>query len=154
GEQHQAQLTMPTDTPFHQLYFAAEGLPPGIAHVQSVFGREGISEGYAIDVSLELREGGIEPRAWLFKGAEVLVLRTRHGAVVGRYAGVVIRLAERASRSSSQGIVVTLKSVLSILELYRDYRIFQDMTTQEIVQKLLEDRGLDPKAFTWRLSGS
>jgi type VI secretion system secreted protein VgrG len=146
---------MPSDTQsHHELLFFAPGLPAGAARVRRVHAREGLSVPFLAEIDLDLT--GIEgsPRSWLHGQGSLVVGRVADEAVLRRFGGVITRVRERATGGSKQLVTVTLESVLALLRLSTDYRIFQEQTTAQIVTTLLTDAGIDAAAFSFRLVGS
>jgi type VI secretion system secreted protein VgrG len=140
-------------TSLHELVFATEGLDPSLVRVRGFTVREGLSEPYALDLQIDL-EGDLEPRAWILTPASVTVVRAADGAVLRRYTGVVTRVRERAGRAMRQRIGITVESPLAPLAYGADHRIFQQMTTQDIVSQILNERGIPSDSVSFRLSGS
>ncbi|MFO0761956.1 MAG: type VI secretion system tip protein TssI/VgrG [Byssovorax sp.] len=138
----------------YEVFFTTEGLEPGDARVRRVAGHEGLSTSYAFDVELEIPGGAFDPVTWLMAPAAVLMVRTGDGTLLRRIAGYVGRVAERASRGPKQRIALTLDSPLARLRLLTDHRIFQEMTTKDIVAAILGEAGLDASLIEWRLQGS
>lgn len=146
---------MPSDTQtLHELLFLAPGLPAGAARVRRVHAREGLSVPLRVEVDVELTGVGGSPRSWLHAPGAVVVGRVSDEAVLRRFGGVITRVKERASGGSKQLVTVTLESVLALLQLSTDYRIFQEQTTEQIVTTLLTDAGVAASQFSFRLVGS
>ncbi|WP_437483317.1 type VI secretion system tip protein TssI/VgrG [Sorangium sp. So ce1014] len=142
---------MAEQTFLHQLIFTAEGVDPGAAQVRSLECAEGLSRPYAAEVELDAADPDFDPSSLLLKSAEVLV--DQGGAVLRRFRGVVTRTREVASDASGRTrFTVTIEPRLAVLRLSADHRIFQEQTTQQIVETLLGEAGIEGSEF--RLSGS
>ena len=144
---------MAAPQPLQELVFVAEGLPAGAARVTQASLREGLSASYTAEITVDLSEPGVEPRAWLLSDAMLAVVQVEDGAILRRLGGVVTRVRERASRREQRRVAVILESPLARLRLVRDYRIFQEQTTQQIVTTLLEEVGVPAGRVEWRLGG-
>ncbi len=140
----------------HQMIFAAEGVQAGALAVREFTGREGLSELYAFDVTLEAPNTDFNPRALLLHAAQVGVIEADGGAVVRRFAGVVARVREEVSVVGAPRLrfTVTIEPAFSILRLTTDYRIFQGKSTRDIVSELLDEAGVPAARVSWRLTGS
>lgn len=147
---------MPTEsTAVYQLVFAADGIEPGAVLVTGVTCSEGMSRLYSIDVDLEAPVADFDPRPLVWKSAAVIVGDAASGAVVRRYLGVVTRVRLRAGHpDEGTRFSLTIEPTLAVLGFSTDHRIFQEKTTPEIVQTLLDEAGLDAATLSFRLSGS
>lgn len=142
-----------SDPSLHQLIFTAEGVPPGAAVVRSFTCTEELSQLYRAEVFVDVADPDFDPGALLLKSAEIVVVRMQSGAVLRRYRGVVTRTREVAENHAGfTHFSATLEPPLAILRLSADHRIFQAVTTRQIVETLLNEAGLPAPVF--RLSGS
>ncbi|KYF49761.1 hypothetical protein BE04_24710 [Sorangium cellulosum] len=141
-------------TILHELVFLSDTIAAGETRVRELHAVEGLSRSYTFDIDLELVSAQIEPRALICTEAALVILHAGSGEVLRRYGGVVTRVRERVSRSAAQRIGVTLESPLAQLRLTRDHRIFQDLTTKDIVAQLLEESGISPSRVSFRLAGT
>lgn len=140
----------------HNLVFQNEQLPADAARVVRVDARAGLSQPFAIDVDLEILGGELEPRAFLLNPAEILVFEGEDATLLRRFSGLVTRVREVAGRGAlgvpeAQALTVTLESQLAVLRLSTDRRIFQEKTTRQIAEELLNEVGI--RRVEWRLAG-
>jgi type VI secretion system secreted protein VgrG len=135
----------------HQVLFTAEGLALGDARVVRLVAHEGLSRCYEVLVDLELPGLGGDPSAWIARPALAIADRA-DGTVLRRFGGVVTGVRERAGTHAPQRLSVTIESPLTVLRWTTDYRIFQEMTTKDIVATLLAEAGVEQ--VSWRLSGT
>jgi type VI secretion system secreted protein VgrG len=147
---------MPSEsTAFHELVFAAEGIEPGILRVTGVSCAESMSRPYVVDVDLESPVADFDPRPLVLRSAAVLVGELPGGAVLRRYAGVVTRVRVSAGHVDERSrFSLTLEPPLAILRFTTDHRIFQQKTTRQIVEALLDEAGIDASTVSFRLSGA
>jgi type VI secretion system secreted protein VgrG len=138
-------------TSIHQLFFLAEGIELGFAQVRRIEQREGLSSPAVAEVGIEV-PAPIDPRAWLLLPAHVVVVRDESSTVLRRFSGVVTRVRTFGSLTTAPRISLTLETPLAVLHQSKDHRIFQSMTTQDIVSEILAGAGVT--AVEWRLQGS
>ncbi len=141
------------ENPFHfRPYLVAQDLDPGLLRTTRIVANEQVSRGCRYEISATCDYGAVEIRALLRQPAAVVVVR-EDGSVVRRLGGFVTRVSERATTvEGRQDVRVVIEDPLALLRLSSDHRIFQEMTTQEIVQTILEEAGVP--SFEFRLSGS
>lgn len=129
-----------------ELTFTVDGVDPGIVRPLRMTVHEGLSEPYRVIALLRGDRGDLDPSALLFKVAEVRV-RSEDGEQ-RRFAGIVTRAREQVRSHSGehaaqrQRVDVVLESPLAVLAHSTDFRIFQELTTIDIVKKLFEEHGL------------
>lgn len=142
-----------TDGPFHfRPYLVASDLDAGILRVKRIEAAETVSRGCRYVAWAVCDLGAIEITALLRKPAAIVVVR-EDGTVIRRLGGVVTSVVERAAfHEGRQEVRVILEDPLALLRLSSDYRIFQEKTTQEIVETVLRDSGFS--SFEFRLKGS
>ncbi|WP_437290995.1 type VI secretion system Vgr family protein [Sorangium sp. So ce406] len=146
---------MATEHTPYQVFFATQGVDPGLARVRSFHTREGLSVSFVAELEIEIPGTDIDPHAWLLSRAQVVMARQSDGAVLRRLSGLVTRVLERATAlGDRQRVSLTVESPLAALKLITDHRLFQDMTTEGIARILLEEAGLDGAEVAFRLSGS
>jgi type VI secretion system secreted protein VgrG len=137
----------------YDVAFSAEGVDAGLLRVIRVLASDEISAPYEVSVELFFDVGDLNSAALLRKNAAVNFFRTTDGAIIRTFAGIVTRVRESAKRfEGKQRVELTLESPLHIVGLYSDYRIYQQMTTKDIVSAILG--GLGITTVDWRLSGS
>jgi type VI secretion system secreted protein VgrG len=143
--------------PSYQINFVNQDLAEGGARVTRLDVRERISQPFRIEAQIEVLGADLEPRAWLLQSAEVVVSERGEGRLARRYAGMVSSVTEDASRSdagatAAQRVTVVIEPALAALRTSRDHRIFQNKTTQAIVEEILGEAAVKP--LEWRLAGS
>jgi type VI secretion system secreted protein VgrG len=141
-------------THLHQIFFVNEAVGIGDARVAGMRSTEGLSRSYVLDVDVDLLGVEVEPRAFVQKPASIVVMHVGRGEVLRRYGGVVMRVKERVTRAAAQRVRFTLESPLAPLRLSRDRRIYQDLTTKDIVASVLEESGIPSSFVSFRLQGS
>ncbi|MCA9620210.1 MAG: type VI secretion system tip protein VgrG, partial [Myxococcales bacterium] len=138
-----------TDARYHVL-FVAPDVDSNTTTVRRLDMEEGLSISYRIEVDVELQgDDPLEPEPLLMSDVGVMVLQG--GEVLRRWSGIAMRVRERATPGARRHIGVTIESPLAPLRLERDHRIYQEKTTQDIVDEILGPSGITPD---WRLSGS
>lgn len=139
------------ESPFHfRPYLVAQDLDPGLLRATRISSRERVSHGCAYQVWATCDYGTVEVRSLLRQPAAIVVVR-EDGSLVRRLAGVVTRASERATTvEGRQDVSITIEDPMALLRLSSDHRIFQEMTTQEIVQTILDAAGIEGE---FRLSG-
>lgn len=141
-------------TSFFQPLFLAEGIDPEITRVRRFSTREAISAPYGIDLDLEVKEGSIDAPGLVRRPVQILVVDPATDSVERRITGEVTRVRERAVAKNKQQLTITVEAPIVALRAYRDRRIFQNQTTQKIVETLLSEIGIDPSKVFFRLAGS
>jgi uncharacterized protein involved in type VI secretion and phage assembly len=139
----------------YQAVFHCEEVDPSVARVRSVSTREALNTSFAAEVEIEVSGASVDPLAWITRHASVAIVSVHDGAILRRLSGVVTRVLERATaRGDRQRVAVTVESLLSVLKLVTDYRIFQEMTSLDIARTLLEEAGLSGSQVALRATGS
>lgn len=140
-------------TDVRQLFFQAEGVDFGAGRVRSLSTEEGLSRSYRMHAEVSFEGAQIRPQAWMH-GPATIVLAAGTETILRRYAGIVTRVRQKATRRERSAVEITMESPLSLLALTTDHRLFQKLTTREIVTQILAEAGLSSLAVEWRLSDS
>ena len=111
---------------------------------------EGLSQTYEVNVVLATREGLSPDRAVGKKG--VLILK---GEFQDRYFhGIVCQFEQSSDRGQYQIYALQLVPLFWLLKLTRNVRIFQNLTTPEIVKKVLKDSDVTTDLYRFSLTKS
>lgn len=141
----------------YDVLFAVDGVDPSMVTVRRFSVVESLSPEYRVEVDVVLPGAQIEPQAWLLGGAAVVILRD--GEPLRHFAGVVTSVGEEASplgverRDTHQHIAVVIESPFVLLRHTRDYRLFQEMTSQDIASTIFDEAGLSDR-IVWRITGT
>jgi len=139
-------MTAPTR---QELSFALDGIEPGMLRPLRLEVHEELSDRYQVKVLLRGDGAEVHPSALLFKVGEIIV--SGEGGELRRFCGIVTRARERVrSAALSRGVApahrqhvdVVLESPLALLAMSSDFRIFQEMTTIDIIKKVFEEHGV------------
>jgi type VI secretion system secreted protein VgrG len=141
------------ENPFHfRPYLVATDLDAGVLRATRIVAREQVSRGCEYQVFATCDYGAVEVRELLRKPAAIVVAR-EDGSIVRRLGGFVTKVSERASTVvNRQEVRVVIEDPLALLRYSSDHRIFQEKTTREIVQTILDESGIPSSEF--RLSGA
>ncbi len=133
-----------SQSPAHYLpQFVAEGVDGSALRVRGFQIDEEVARGSTCRVELAFDGGTVEPRALLRKQAALVV--GDETAELRRFTGTVTHAAERATTAEGrQELRVTIESPLALLRHSSDYKIFQDKTTQDVIEEVLKTCGLEP----------
>ena len=140
------------DDDLHQTFFVTDGVAPEAVRVRRLTAHEGMSRPHAVTVELEVPASLPRPGAWIGQLATAVVARV-DGTVVRRFGGVITKVRELACAAEPQRLEITFESPLALPRLTKDSRIFQALTTKDIVTKLLEEQGIAADKTSWRLVG-
>ncbi|HHH27771.1 MAG TPA: type VI secretion system tip protein VgrG, partial [Polyangiaceae bacterium] len=117
-------------------------------HVLRVSGRETMSDAYLYRVEMEVVD--IDRDAAM--GEPVYLRLTDECARERHVHGVVERLEFSATRSRDAfRVTLELRPPQYLLHYRRGFRIFQEMSVPDIVQKVFESAGLPAEVFRWEL---
>ncbi|WP_224244455.1 type VI secretion system Vgr family protein [Hyalangium gracile] len=129
----------------------------GALTVHAVRGREEVSRPYRYEVDFSGQDVDVDS----MPGARVYLLLESPGGGARSVGGVVEELSLAASRGEpgeetrTRYRVVVAPEPYLVLSNRSGFRIFQEKTTQQIVQQLCKDAGLEEKQFDWKgLTGS
>src|SRR5262245_22669994 len=122
----------------------------GPCRVASVHGNEAMNAlpRFTVEVLLEDSDLDLEP---VVRAPATLALADGSGAA-RETQFLVVEAAHTGATRDGHLYTLELSSPLALLDLRSGYRIFQDMTSQEIAAKLLADAGLD-RDVQYRLQG-
>lgn len=141
------------ESPFHfRPYIVSEDLEAGILRPVRILATETLSRGSRYEVSAICDVGAVDLRSLLRKPTSIQVVRD-DGSLVRSFGGVLTRARERATTvEGRQEVVLVIEDPLAMLCLSSDYRIFQELSSKDIVSALLNERGISK--FEFRLKGT
>ena len=138
----------------YSLEFVTGSFGPGVLVPVSVVVHEELSRPYSIVAQLRCDDGRVRADALLREPAEVFVTSGYTGDVVRRFSGVIVRASEILRQSNTtQRIQVEIVPPIRWLQFSRDSRIFQKLTTKDVVAEVFKQRGLPYASVDWRLQG-
>jgi type VI secretion system secreted protein VgrG len=126
--------------------------PLGACRVIRVSGVEAMNALPAWTVDVLSAEPDVDLEALVGEGAAIEL--TDDGGGPARQVPLLVTHASYGgSFRTEHRYAVELSAVVWPLSLRSGYRIFQNKTTQEIVDEVLRDAGMDAKGISWRLAG-
>lgn len=134
--------------------FTAESVDAGVLAVRRFEITESMSADSRCVVDLVCSLGSIEPRVLLGKQAALLI-GDEEGHVVRAFHGIIVRASEHASTTvERQTLRFEVATHLELLRLAADHRIFQDVSTADIVKQVVSNNGLPADLLDFRLEGA
>lgn len=132
--------------------FEVEGVPDAL-HVVRFRIREALSELFELDIELASPNRDLDVNA-LIRRPGVLTMLGVHEDSEPRFVHGMVYGASQGRRSSGGCLYhVQLAPQATLLRLRHDCRIFQDRSTQQIVQQVFKAAGLPPASLRFSLSG-
>lgn len=123
----------------------------GEVSVVRLRGVEAMNELSRFTVDVLSQDGSVDPGAVIATNASIAFA---DGAGGQRNLSLVVAEARYlGSHRDGHRYSVELVPLAHVLRLRRSHRVFQDMTTQEIVAKILTDAGIPSDEVKWRLGG-
>jgi len=114
---------------------------------------EAVSEIGSLVCELTLPGGAPEPAGLLGKEA-TLTIKLRNSSVARDYCGLVVQAVRCTDADGRPEVVARIAPKLWRTTKRTNCRIFQEKTTQEIVQDVLSEAGVPTSDQQWSLSGS
>lgn len=112
--------------------------------------QEGLNRSYVAEVGLEVHDDAVDPATWIRQQA-VLAIFDADNNVLRKVVGLVQRIRHHADLERHR-IDVTIESPLAVLRHVRDFRLYQEMTTEQIVGAILEEAGIPSSQVSFRLT--
>ena len=142
---------------FHQqanvarLYFETSTLGPDTFQVVDFTGEENISQPFRFEITLVSKEPEIDFADVINQEATLTILRGEEKVPIH---GVIADFQQGRQAAALYGYRAVLVPRLWLLTLNFQSRIFQNMTVEEAVTKVLEDAGLSGQDFRFAFKGN
>ncbi len=127
--------------------FSVPGLP-AVFQVLRFHGEECISQSFDFSITLVCEDSGLDLAAFLYQPC-TLSIKTPDG--YRSITGVVHEIAQGDSGLRLTEYHITLRPRLALLRHRVNYRIFQQLSVQKIVEQLLQEAQFTSLDYHWRL---
>ena len=128
--------------------FTTDPALPAEARVKQWTGREGLSSLYDYEVEVTTGDAAVGLRDFIGARAQLVISAKDHTRAI---SGVIAKTKVLSGQGSEMQTAFHFGPELAALQHRHNHRIFQEMTTEEIVAKVIEDAGIYVgRAATWR----
>ena len=139
------------DANLARFFFGTPSLAPETLQVTDFVGQESVSNLFRFDINLVSGKEDIDFADVMYKRATFTAIPDDDEVKINGY---VVEFEQRGRTGDWVAYRATLVPRAYLLTLNYQSRVFQNMTVQDIITKVLKDSGLSPQDFRFALKGS